>query len=517
VPYADYSLDFINPRAAGLRGDGTTDDTSSFATVLATGRAFRGIPGDTYLIDGGLTVSTAGQLIDLRGCTVKLKNSASSKGMLTVSANRARVIGGYWDGNKANNATGDPYGHFAVNLAAGSDGSSVERAYSINSFGIGFKGAAATKTDFLGNRVDAPGLYGIYVEGSNAANYFDTRVLDNVIDTSSVAGAYGIMVTGQAAPFTNEMYRWLVSRNKCYGHTSGTVTGISIRGYQGGCHENEVYGYLLSISVDIANRCTITNNRCMSPNSSGTSLGIEANGSYNVIEGNTCEGHTYGIIASGVTAMDYNKVRGNTIINPTSKGIYFQATVGGTARHLDISGNTIIAATAVQGVNLTRDCKYTKINGNTFVGPGSGTANGRAIYLDTVNSDVSINGGNKFTGWERPVGIYNVAAVAQDRITFNGNDCGSDMPSDSVWLNLEGSATFGTGVAQLGNTSSGGAATDYLDRGANILRTQSNAYATPEANVTAGIGSVWINTNGGAATTLFVKETGTGNTGWAGK
>lgn len=40
---------------------------------------------------------------------------------------------------------------------------------------------------------------------------------------------------------------------------------------------------------------------------------------------------------------------------------------------------------------------------------------------------------------------------------------------------------------------------------------------TPEAAVTAGIGSIFLRTNGGAATSLYVKETGTGNTGWVGK
>jgi hypothetical protein len=40
---------------------------------------------------------------------------------------------------------------------------------------------------------------------------------------------------------------------------------------------------------------------------------------------------------------------------------------------------------------------------------------------------------------------------------------------------------------------------------------------TPEAAVTAGIGTLYLRTNGGAATTLYVKESGTGNTGWVGK
>ena len=40
---------------------------------------------------------------------------------------------------------------------------------------------------------------------------------------------------------------------------------------------------------------------------------------------------------------------------------------------------------------------------------------------------------------------------------------------------------------------------------------------TPEAVITAPVGSLYLRTNGGASTTLYIKESGTGNTGWIGK
>ena len=39
---------------------------------------------------------------------------------------------------------------------------------------------------------------------------------------------------------------------------------------------------------------------------------------------------------------------------------------------------------------------------------------------------------------------------------------------------------------------------------------------SPESVVTAPIGSAFIRTDGGAGTTWYLKESGTGNTGWAG-
>jgi hypothetical protein len=38
---------------------------------------------------------------------------------------------------------------------------------------------------------------------------------------------------------------------------------------------------------------------------------------------------------------------------------------------------------------------------------------------------------------------------------------------------------------------------------------------SPEAVVTAPIGSIFLQLDGGSGTTLYVKESGTGNTGWS--
>lgn len=40
---------------------------------------------------------------------------------------------------------------------------------------------------------------------------------------------------------------------------------------------------------------------------------------------------------------------------------------------------------------------------------------------------------------------------------------------------------------------------------------------TPEGKITAGVGATYLRSDGGAATTFYVKESGTGNTGWVAK
>ena len=44
-----------------------------------------------------------------------------------------------------------------------------------------------------------------------------------------------------------------------------------------------------------------------------------------------------------------------------------------------------------------------------------------------------------------------------------------------------------------------------------------SGYASPESLITAGIGALYLRVDGGSNTTLYVKESGTGNTGWVAK
>lgn len=47
--------------------------------------------------------------------------------------------------------------------------------------------------------------------------------------------------------------------------------------------------------------------------------------------------------------------------------------------------------------------------------------------------------------------------------------------------------------------------------------TISTGTGSPETVLTALVGSIYLRTDGGALTTLYVKESGAGNTGWVAK
>ena len=54
----------------------------------------------------------------------------------------------------------------------------------------------------------------------------------------------------------------------------------------------------------------------------------------------------------------------------------------------------------------------------------------------------------------------------------------------------------------------------WLGGGKDVAPLLFTGTATPEVAVTAPVGSIFLRSDGGTATTLYVKESGTGDTGW---
>jgi hypothetical protein len=80
---------------------------------------------------------------------------------------------------------------------------------------------------------------------------------------------------------------------------------------------------------------------------------------------------------------------------------------------------------------------------------------------------------------------------------------------------LEISAASGTNLIRPQATGTGTASVVRYHTTTSVFWTSGSG--TPEGVVTAPIGSLYTRTDGGAATTLYVKESGTGSTGWVAK
>jgi len=118
----------------------------------------------------------------------------------------------------------------------------------------------------------------------------------------------------------------------------------------------------------------------------------------------------------------------------------------------------------------------------------------------------------RLTGDTTGLEVYKIASNTIDTITIDGTwtTTATDanyVISRPVYLGSAGfpwKRLYLTDDIRFGTGASGGSDVIFIKYGAD----------TPEASVTANIGSLYLRTNGSTGTTLYIKESGTGNTGW---
>lgn len=499
----------------GAIGDGTTDNTAFIQAAINTGYKVQSRSTHGVFLTGPLTQSTTYQVFDFSLNTLKLKANSSSY-ILTLSGAGSVVLGGIFDGNKAagQSTTDAYYNHASVFINASY--CIVNGITSINSAGLGIKGGTVDYATVKNCTVKDWNVQGIFIQGAGRDCYGITIEGNHVF--MNAATGDGIYLKGDNTATAYFQRKWRVSGNYVWGPSSGTTTAnicIGLRGVDGICTDNHTLYGDMGISVDIGNNCVIANNHVDSTNGT-TGYGIEVNGAANVISTNHVRFTKWGIAMSGALSMDDNVIENNILEEQTLYGILVSPSVGNTARDLNIHGNTIlntINTTTWNAIRLTRDCKYSSISGsNKIIGPGVSVANTRAVFLDGVNGFVNFSG-NQISGVERGMSCYNTSATAYTNITFNGNDCSNEALNEANYIIAEGTATLGNYIVQLGNVTNTGFNTNWVDRANNVL--QRWGTGTPEAVVTAGIGSVFYRKDGTTRTTVYYKESGANtNTGW---
>jgi len=160
---------------------------------------------------------------------------------------------------------------------------------------------------------------------------------------------------------------------------------------------------------------------------------------------------------------------------------------------------------------LTSNAARVKVIGGRHIGDVSGTVTGPNKLLWPSNADFDgfrINGdlstelggtlksiGGLGVSGGTPIanGINITAGVTYATFAATGTSCFRINPSDQ--------SSQGLGAIYVSATSAG------IQAGSG----------SPEGVVTAVVGNLYLRTDGGAATTLYVKESGSGNTGWVAK
>lgn len=152
----------------------------------------------------------------------------------------------------------------------------------------------------------------------------------------------------------------------------------------------------------------------------------------------------------------------------------------------------------------------------------SGDTDDNLIYADASTDRVGI-------GRNNPAAKLDVegAAIIRGNVTNTGAFiAGANVSAPSadafVYRSADNTLALGTANAARLTINSAGDATlntaaskiVFGGNGDVIIRAGAD---TPEGAITAPVGSLFLRTNGGANTTLYVKESGAGNTGWVAK
>jgi hypothetical protein len=161
---------------------------------------------------------------------------------------------------------------------------------------------------------------------------------------------------------------------------------------------------------------------------------------------------------------------------------------GGTARGLELQTD------GVTRINIQANGSFTTFNTGLFVGTTS--------YLGWVGHAVM------YTNGAGAIWLADTAGTNFNRLSFGGIT--SSYPSIKR-VGAEFQVVIASTAAAI-NVAAGDADLTFIED-----RFRRKGAGSPEGVVTAPIGAVYHNTTGGAGTSFYVKESGTGNTGWVAK
>lgn len=473
--------------------DGATDVSTAIQTALdaipSTGGKVWFPPNGTY-VAANLTPKAKTTLIVPPGATLKLKDSAGNVPLISSSSGRDHIRitgGGILDGNKANNETntsgvvqiaGDytdvsgmviQNGSYGVRSSGGDYASivgNVIAGHSQMGIIVGKDGAVSNYWLIAHNTVTHGGAYAaIRGDGLTGSRPQSSRIIGNDVEmTATGAGNIGIEIWGFCE-------RFVVSQNTI----RGGYTGISFDNSPSGVIQgNSIYN-ISSCGIELATasiNCAVIGNT------------IDVNGNLGAI----------GIGCSN-TGNAKSVISENSIYRFSGKGIHILS-----GADYALSGNSFF-----DGADC---CIYLQNSNRVSVrgGVASGITGNKQFVVSDQTSDFSVMGANVYA-LTTFVLLY-APSSALDNVLISNNQLLT--VTNAISSSVFGGGSLGSNIVMVKT-----GLIDYLDYAANI--TERWGTGSPESVVSAGVGSIFHRTDGGAGTCLYIKESGTGNTGWIGK
>jgi Pectate lyase superfamily protein len=510
------------------KGDGVTDDTAALKAAFTSGKAWYIPPGD-YLISSTLTISESG-ICDGRivtksgfsGHAVDIVNPVYAKKLLIIGLNVYST-----------DVRPSPYGILAT-------------------LGI-FVGANST---YIGN-TPCPGVVlinpkstrfsvGLWIGTFNVSVYGgeiiqnDHNILAYTFDTN-YNQINDILLDGvtadSAASVVSKPYALRIGTigNNTYPASPNQGVNINIRG----CNFDGAYVY-----IDNIWGLSFIGNYCELPISSGLheaaiTIGSAGAGTLNNININTCwfNNFDYAIeIKAWVKGVDigvnsyasitYGAVKVNVAQSQTSisykAGVYGGSTPnwggGGYSEvHLNYDAGSALSDLGFDGYTidydgLRRGSQLVKNQASTTNWYPYGITNDGwkqiASTLGRFRSGAAIQ--TNIAGTQAG-NIFTFTTKAQSQL-FNGGDRISASAGGATYVK---SVDHFAGTAILDSSFTG--ATNLSHNAAYFIGANLSGSGSPQGGIVANPGSLFLNSAGGANTTLYIKESGTGNTGWVAK
>lgn len=535
-------LEQVSPEDFGALG-WPADDTAAFNKAIDYlaangGGVIRCVPGKTYGINAS-GYSTGIKLkprVFLHNHGAKLKaisaNSPDYRLVWIQEVSNCGVVGGEIEGDRSvNTATGEQ-GH-GIYIILNCSNIIVEGVKISDCFGDGVytgrlcTNVKITKSNITNNRrnnISVVSTSNVLIDG-NEISYANGTYPEAGIDIEPNAGdavSRNVIITNNniygnaqqgidfpAPPPTPLIENAIVANNHIYNNGGAGIKASYINKIT--IDDNHIYGNSGGGIVDSAALATSMNIRGNTIyNNTGTAIeGFVSNAN---ISGNTIANHPTGW---GVKWKFGQRVTiaGNTISDTGEEGIYYER-----AYNSVIDGNTInntqkhgIFVTGTSTSSATKSRKVA-ITGNSVSSPGLLADNAYSgIYLDANANTSTITGNTVSAGTAGNLPLHAIHAVDSTVFASNNHTTGGAKSGNSE-VNIGGVAlpSFIPSPNVMSHT--------YVPRlylpGLPFVTAGAGS---PEGAQSAPVGSVWLRTDGGVGTTMYVKQTGTGNTGWAAK
>jgi hypothetical protein len=252
-----------------------------------------------------------------------------------------------------------------------------------------------------------------------------------------------------------------------------------------------------------------------------------------VISGNRCGGsirmtwtkrvtvignQILGTLDSGIYGDTSNEefvIADNRVVVNAMPGIQIVATLGFLPAHGTITGNMVRVTGASYGIRV-QGVSHVAVTANIVDGDASALG-GIYVFASISITHIVITGNLCKGGLDYGILVENFGATTLAGLILSGNLVDGSVNgiylANGSWLTdlVIGPNTMGPNVP-----AGAGISTDraYIQAGIVDGRADWVCIGTPEGQITGPVGSTARRTDGGQRTTFYIKESGTGNTGW---